>query len=165
MRCDLQRQSVVSDLSLNSYIVRRLGIRSDDLRSLDKRQRARYFLSRVFFRPFTAPSLTLFWRYWNPVYGYYLSKYIYRPCRMILPHSICVLVTFAFSGFFLHDIFGWLANGQLTPPYITTWFALIALGIVLSEKLDLRFDGLAPGFRVALHVSYLAATFLLMRII
>lgn len=166
LHCNFHRQSTASSLSCNAYIVRRLGMRSYDLRSLDKRQRARFFLSRVFWRPFTAPSLALFWRYWNPVYGYYLSKYIYRPCRIILPHSLCVIVTFAFCGFFLHDIFGYLVNGHLTPPHsITTWFTIIALGIVLSEKLDLRFDRLAPAFRVALHVGYLMATYLFMRVI
>lgn len=124
----------------------------------------------MFFRPFTAPSFALFWRYWNPLYGYCLSRYIYRPCLVIFPRSLSVVLTFAFCGFFLHDIFGWTAyaarSGHLTPPHNTTvWFTIIALGLVISEKLDLRFDRLEPGFRAALHVGFLTATYLLTRLV
>ncbi|MDD5627885.1 MAG: hypothetical protein PHU21_02390 [Elusimicrobia bacterium] len=137
---------------------------------MDKNQRLRLILWRVFCRPFTAPSLPLFWRYWNPFYGYYLGKYVYRPCRRMLPHPISVLATFAFCGFFLHDILGWPAyaslKGGIAPPHnITTWFLIIALGLVVSEKLGLRFDSLAPRARAGIHLAYLCGTYLLMRLV
>jgi len=88
----------------------------------------------------------------------------------VLPHSLGVLATFAFCGFFLHDALGWLAGialgGGFVPPHnVTVWFCLIAAGIILTEGLGLRFDRLASGVRVGMHVGYLAGLYLLMRLV
>jgi hypothetical protein len=48
--------------------------------------------------PLLAPSFAGFWRRWNPVWGYYLLYWCYRPARRVLPRAAAVLVTFAASG-------------------------------------------------------------------
>jgi len=53
-------------------------------------------------RSLGAGTLALFWRYWNPVWGYYLSRYIYSPALKWLPSALALIVTFAVSGA-LHD--------------------------------------------------------------
>lgn len=57
-------------------------------------------------KSFRSTSFKLFWRNWNPFVGYFLSKYINRPVSRKLNGVISSLLTFLFSGLFLHDI--WL---------------------------------------------------------
>ena len=49
-----------------------------------------------------ADSLKKFWKYWNPIWGYYLASYVYLPLKNYLPAGLAVLITFAASGA-LHD--------------------------------------------------------------
>lgn len=140
-------------MTLSAYVKHRLGD-----------QDTAWSLVRANFeRSFTAPSLAAFWRYWNPVYGYYLARLVYRPARRILPGWACVLVTFAFSGFFLHDVLTWpivTAKRQaLFLPSTMTWFLLVAFGILLSEGLGWRLHRLSHRWRVAVHVGFLAGTY------
>jgi hypothetical protein len=153
----------MKELTFRGYLLRRLDLDREELLA-HPNDRGRFLLMRMLDRAFTSPSLSMFWRYWNPVYGYFLSKYIYRPCRRILPRWTSLLLTFAFCGFFLHDALAWPAaitrTGKLFPPphRITAWFTLIAAGILLSEALGLRFDALSRRARIALHLAYLAIT-------
>src|SRR5215203_1711587 len=62
------------------------------------------FARNWFVRPLSANSFSRFWYCWNPVYGYPLLFYVYRPLRRPLPRSCAVLLTFMVSGFFLHDL-------------------------------------------------------------
>ena len=127
-------------------------------------------LGEMFVRSFTAQTLQDFWRYWNPVYGYFLLKYIYGPMRRILPSSLSAILTFAFSGLFLHDIVGgWfvtsLAQGILRPPMVTMWFVLLAITMLLGESMGLRFSRISFVGRVGIHSGVLAATFAISYII
>jgi len=45
-------------------------------------------------RSFGAATLSEFWQYWNPVYGYVLAYYVYRPLRRTLPRAWSVWLTF-----------------------------------------------------------------------
>ena len=51
---------------------------------------------KMFGLSFGAKSFADFWRYWSPVHHYYLTYYVYKPVRKVLPRSIAVLFTFAF---------------------------------------------------------------------
>ena len=142
-----------SNMSLAEYIHFRLG----------DENRLWPLLRANFVRSFTAPSLADFWRYWNPVYGYYLAKLIYRPLRRRLPRALCVLATFAVSGFLLHDVFSWplvtAVTRQLYVPHTTAWFLLVALLVLAGEAVALRFDRLGGVTRVLLHVAVLVTTY------
>jgi hypothetical protein len=48
----------------------------------------------VLVRPLAAPSPAEFWRPWNPVWGYVLAVWCYRPARRVLSHAAAVMVTF-----------------------------------------------------------------------
>ena len=82
-----------------------------------------------------------FWRYWNPVWGYYLAKYIMRPLSHKLPLALATVLTFTVSGF-LHDVVVMLI--KLQPSFtLTLWFTLMGSAVVLSSYADLcyrRFD-------------------------
>lgn len=129
-------------LTLTAYINYRLG--------RDARAQARNFLGK----PFSAPSFTKFWWYWNPVVGYYLYYYSYRPLRAWLPRWLAVWTTFLICGV-LHDLpFGVVAavRGQHPPPYtITLMFALLGLVVILSDRGKLTFDRLPCVLRWSVH--------------
>lgn len=109
---------------------------------------------------FGARSFADFWRYWNPVYHYFLLNWIYRPMRKFLPRPIAILVSFGFCGFFFHDLF-------LLPftriPLITLWFLLLGAGVTISEALHMDLHDRPLSFRVAVNVLYILGLFELAR--
>ena len=48
-------------------------------------------------------------------------------------------------------------------PFITVWFGIIALGILLTESLQINFKPINWKLRPLLHLAYLVVTFLLTR--
>jgi hypothetical protein len=106
----------------HNFIVRRLG---------DPRQRPLRFLWNFFIRPLYARSFTEFWQNWNPVYGYVLLFYFYRPLRRYVPRPVAVYLTFLGSGFLLHDVpFNLSADffrGRLEIPAVTLLAVIAAV--------------------------------------
>jgi len=114
-------------------------------------------------RAFTAPTLGAFWLYWNPVYGFILARFCYRPIRRRLPDSIAVVSTFAVSGFFLHDLLLWparLAAGKRPLfPVVTLAFVVVALLVIATDALEVDMHALRPATRAAIHLLCLALAF------
>ncbi len=138
-------------LTLDAFIRRRLGSEGGDLGQL----------KRMFGRSFGAGSLAGFWRYWNPVYAYYLDRFCYRPLRRWLPRPLAVLATFFCSGFLLHDLPVWwgvaaLKTHSLPIPFVGLWFTLMAALTLVAEKLRLDYSVLPLGARVAVNASHIA---------
>ena len=104
-------------------------------------------------RSFGAGSFAGFWRYWNPIFGYYLGTYIFRPVSGVFPRAIAVIVTFLACGA-LHDLVTVIARGS-TQFLFTYWFFLMALGLVLGEVLRLKFSRFSIGVRAAINLGYL----------
>jgi hypothetical protein len=117
-------------------------------------------LIKMFSLSFGARSFSDFWRYWNPVYHYFLSYWVYRPIRRVLPRSVAVLLSFAFCGFFFHDLF-------LLPftrmPLITIWFTLLGAGVIAGEILKMDLSELPLFFRVLVNSTYIVVLFELAR--
>lgn len=123
----------------------------------------------MFLKPFLTSSLRSFWKYWNPSWGYYLLFYSYKPFKTIFPPWAALILTFIISGLF-HDMIYILPmmimNGAgFVFPFITVWFVIIAIGILLTEYLALNFKSINKTFRPILHLGFLAGTFLLTRFI
>ena len=120
----------------------------------------------MFWRSFTAPTLSAFWRYWNPGYGFFLLKYCYGPLRKYVPHAMALILTFSFCGFFAHDCFflipaAMMGNRSVLFPFVTCWFLLISLSILATDGLGVSFESFPPLLRVLVHISVPASTFLL----
>lgn len=117
-------------------------------------------------KPFVSPSLRSFWKYWNPSWGYFLLFYCYKPIRTFFPHWASLIITFVVSGLF-HDII-YIAPMMLNEvefvfPFITVWFLIIAIGILLTEILKIDLKRTNWKFRPIFHLGYLAGTFILTR--
>ena len=117
-------------------------------------------------RTFGAPSFDQFWRYWNPVYGYLYYR-CYRPLRRFFPRAVCVLLTFAASGFLLHDLpFGWwirLIRSIETVPFVTLWFCLMGALTLVSRALGWNMSSLPMWVRVTLNSLGIVGTFVFAR--
>jgi hypothetical protein len=102
-----------------------------------------------------AKSFAAFWRYWNPVYHYLLSYWICRPVRAVAPRPVAVLVSFAFCGFFLHDL-------PLLPfthmPMLTVWFLFLGTGVVVGEAIRMDPSAQPRSLRVMANVVYIAGS-------
>lgn len=116
-------------------------------------------LQEMLIRSFGANSFHEFWRYWNPVYGYYLYYKCYKPLQRYFPRYVGVILTFAACGFFLHDLpFGWwirfirfFQTGDFPFPFVTVWFSLMGVITLVTRvlKVDMREQKFA--FRVAVN--------------
>jgi len=121
-----------SQMTLSEFIAHRLGSGSEMA-----------LLKTMFVRSFGASTFADFWRYWNPVYGYYLQYYCYRPLRRFLPRPVAAVLTFAASDFFLHDLpFGWwiraLKAESLPVPFVALWFSRMGILVPITEALKLN---------------------------
>ena len=117
-------------INLRGYIQRRTGVPLGHPQSL----------SLMLSRSFGAGDYAEFWRYWNPIWSYYLSRYIHRPLSKILPGPMAVLGTFATSGF-LHDLAVLVISGDWQ--YLcSAWFFFMGLLLVISEAVGIRYSGL-----------------------
>jgi hypothetical protein len=133
-------------LNLRVFVFRRLGNPKGPISAVRK----------MFSLSFGAKSFADFWRYWNPVHHYYLTTYIYKPLRRIMPRSTAVILTFVFCGFFLHDI---VHIGFTGIPLITVWFFVVAIGVLIGEYFKMDMSNRSGTFRVVVNLVYLFASF------
>ena len=100
-----------------------------------------------------------FWRYWNPIFGYCLGRYVYRPVSRSAPRWLALLVTFLICGG-IHDLVTLLFRGS-TRFLFTLWFFFFSLGVILGEVLGLNMAQRSPWFRAAIHLVYLSTCLIL----
>lgn len=111
-----------STLSLAQYVKKRNGVSMG----------ASHSMRNMLLRSFGAKSFPVFWHYWNPVWGYYLSRNVMRPLATFLPITIATFITFLVSGA-LHDLAVSIVKWQ-TVVFFTPWFGLMGLIVIVSIK-------------------------------
>ena len=132
-----------SKLSLAQYVKKRNGVplgASDSMKNM---------LSRSF----GASSFPVFWHYWNPIWGYYLSRNVMRPIANFLPISLATFITFLVSGA-LHDIavsiIKWKAIFFFTP-----WFGLMGLMVIVSKGAGISYGHVSWPVRALINASFI----------
>ncbi len=130
-------------MTLREYVLRRNGV------PLGGRGALQAMLSQAL----GAPTFATFWQYWNPIWGYYLARFVYQPLRRLrLGASVAVLVTFFVSGA-LHDVAAMLVARQ--PVVVCTpWFFLLGAGVLVGKALGWNTSGYAWGVRALVNVAY-----------
>ncbi|MBB4659924.1 MBOAT family O-acyltransferase [Parvularcula dongshanensis] len=109
-------------------------------------------------RAFGARSFAGFWRYWNPIFGYYLLYRVYTPTSKVVPRPVALVVTFLACGA-LHDAVTLAVRGS-TAFLFTTIFAFFAGGVLLGEAARLDLSRAPRPARAAIHLAYLASCIL-----
>ena len=116
-------------------------------------------LSNMLKRSLGASSFAEFWRYWNPIFGYYLGTRIYRPLRRSgLPVVVAVIATFLVSGA-IHD----LAASLVTQRFVfvcTPFFLLLSLGVVVGNRCKMDLSSLPWRARAATNAAYVLSCLL-----
>lgn len=130
-----------SKLSLAQYVKKRNGVplgASDSMKNM---------LSRSF----GASSFPVFWRYWNPIWGYYLSRNVMRPIANFLPISLATFITFLVSGA-LHDIAVSIIKWK-TIFFFTPWFGLMGLTVIFSKWAGVSYGLVSWPVRALINAS------------
>lgn len=141
-----------STMSLSQYVRKRNGLPLG----------ANGSMGNMLSRSLGAKSFPVFWHYWNPIWGYYLSRNVMRPLGAFLPMWLAVLITFLVSGA-LHDVAVSLLKLNLIV-FFTPWFGLMGTIVIISTMLGISYGKYAWSIRAAINVviigTSLALTYL-----
>ena len=107
----------------------------------------------MLFRAFGARSFQVFWRHWNPIWGYYLSRDIMRPLANFLPIALATLVTFLVSGA-LHDIAVSIIKWKIVL-FFTPWFGLMGLVVIVSKAVGISYGQVSWPIRALTNASFI----------
>lgn len=132
-----------STLSLAQYVKKRNGVPLGASGSM----------TNMLSRAFGAPSFWVFWQYWNPIWGYYLSRNIMRPLANFLPISLATFTTFLFSGA-LHDIAVSIIKWKIIL-FFTPWFGLMGLIVIFSKWAGISYGQVRWPVRVLTNTSFI----------
>ncbi|MDP8202261.1 MAG: MBOAT family O-acyltransferase [Candidatus Tenebribacter burtonii] len=118
-------------------------------------------LKSMFVKAFRAKTAKEFWNYWNPVFGYFMLFYFYKPLTNKVPRAIRVIATFTVSGFFLHDLllwwpFCWMIAYKTHFPLGTVWFLFLAIIMLILEKKGFSTERYSPEIRVLTNFIYIS---------
>ena len=128
-------------ISLSAYVKKRNGVplgASGSMRNMIQRSLA-------------ADSFYLFWRYWNPIWGYYLSRNVMKPLSVFLPIWLATILTFAVSGG-LHDLAVTLVKWRVTF-FFTPWFVLMGILVVASKTFSISYGAYHWSIRALLNIT------------
>ena len=130
-------------MNLSEYVHKRNGVSLGSSGSMNN----------MLDRSFGAKSFRGFWRYWNPIFGYYLNRFIYSPLLRIVPDHVALVLTFLVCGL-IHDIVTMAVRGSFAF-FFVPWFLLLGLAVVFDEKCNLNQTNRSKLFRVLVNVFYL----------
>ena len=135
------------DITLSDYVKQRSGV------SLG----ADGSMSNMLKRSLGAKSFPLFWNYWNPIWGYYLSRNVMRPLNRHYSASVATLLTFLVSGG-LHDLAISLIRRDLVV-FVTPWFALMGGLVVASNVFRIAYAGYTWVVRMIFNLGFIVGSY------
>lgn len=112
-------------------------------------------LGNMLSRSLGAGSFAVFWQHWNPIWGYYLGRFVHVPVRRLAPHAVAVMATFAVSGV-LHDVAVTIVRRSFTF-VVTPWFLLLGIGVLVARAVRMDLSRQPWWWRAAVNLSYLVA--------
>ena len=139
----------ILDMTLSQYIAKRNGVPLGAKKSM----------RNMLYRSLGAKNFAEFWRYWNPIFSYYLGKYVFKPLKIFLPTSLALVLTFVFCGL-LHDAVSMLVRGKLALLF-TPWFLYMGIGVILSNLFDFNYSKFSWILRAFINIVYIGICFYL----
>ena len=136
-------------MNLSDYIKKRNDVSLGDTNSL----------RNMMIRSLGAGKFSRFWIYWNPIWSYYLGKYIFKPLKFIFPTTLSLILTFTFCGF-LHDLaimlLRWNFELLLTP-----WFLLMGFCVVLGDYAKIDYSKFTWIIRASINILIILSCLLI----
>lgn len=126
---------------LSEYVERRNGVALG----------ARGSLAQMLHRSLGADTFSGFWHHWNPIWGYYLGRFVNAPLRRVMPAAAAVVATFIVSGA-IHDAAIFAVTGSPTALFVPS-FAVLGLMVVLSKRFGIRYGFQAWRVRAVINVA------------
>lgn len=120
---------------------------------------ARGSLTQMLHRSLGADTFSGFWHHWNPIWGYYLGRFVYVPLRRVMPGAAAVVATFIVSGA-IHDAAISAVTGSPTAMFVP-WFAVLGLMVVLSKRFGFRYGFEAWMVRAVINVTLVVGALVL----
>ena len=134
-------------LTYRQYEQRRLGTTAGEWQGIKV----------MFRRSFGAASFGEFWRYWNPLFSYYLYYRCYRPLVRLMPRPVAVVTTFFGRGG-IHDLAASLARWELYFLFAPT-FAIFGLLVVAEEGFGIQLARFPRWLRGLIYAAIITGTF------
>ena len=116
---------------------------------------AKNSLRNMITRSLGAGKFSIFWKYWNPIWSYYLGINIFKPLKKILPPTLSLILTFGFCGF-LHDLVIMLLRRDVALLF-TPWFLLMGLCVVLGEYAKIDYSRFSWIIRAVINVLIISS--------
>ncbi|MFD2784564.1 MBOAT family O-acyltransferase [Hymenobacter rubripertinctus] len=135
-------------ISLKEYIKKRNGVSIGSPKSLRNN----------LYRSLGARNFSVFWRYWNPIFGYYLGKYIFKPLKNTFPAAFALMFTFIFCGL-LHDTVTMMLRGSISL-FFTIWFSLMGTAVLVTKFLNNDYSKKSWIIRALANSTIITACFL-----
>lgn len=137
------RESKWQGMTLAEYVQHRNGVPLGHADSL----------KNMLYRSLGAGTFAEFWRYWNPIWGYALGRYIYAPLRRLLPAALAVILTFVVSGA-IHDAVIMLIRRDVAFLF-TPWFLFMSIIVVAGQALNINYGQRSWASRVVINLIYI----------
>jgi len=113
-------------------------------------------LRNMFYRSLGSNQFSGFWHYWNPIWGYYLGKFIFKPLRNKLSINVSIILTFFVSGF-IHDLVVSVIYFKIFI-LITPWFLLMGLLVITSNELGILIKSPIWIYRALVNIGYIGSS-------
>ena len=136
-------------MTLNEYVKKRNGVSIGSTKSLPNN----------LYRSLGARNFSAFWNYWNPIFGYYLGKYVFKSFKEIFPLSISLLLTFIFCGI-IHDIVTTIFRGGISF-FFTVWFLFMGTAVLITKYLHHDFSNQTWVIRALINLGIIAICLIL----
>jgi hypothetical protein len=133
------------NITLSQFVQLRNGVPLGDPKSLQN----------MLHRSLGAASFAAFWRYWNPIWGYGLGKFVYRPMLQIFWPALAYIITFVVSGF-IHDLVIMAIRRTFTLLF-TPWFFLLGVTAVLGRVMNMDLSNRPWWIRASINLLYLVS--------
>lgn len=137
------------NMTLTDYIKKRNGVSIGSPKSLRNN----------LYRSLGSKNFSTFWNYWNPIFGYYLGKFIFKPIKKIFPVALALLFTFIICGL-IHDSVTTIFRAKISF-FFTIWFLFMGLAVLITRSLKHNFSRQVWIVRAFINLSIISACLVL----
>ena len=136
-------------MNLSDYIKKRNGVPLGASNSL----------RNMMIRSLGAGKFSNFWKYWNPIWSYYLGKYIFKPLKIIFPPALSLLITFTFCGF-LHDVVIMIIRWNFAL-LLTPWFLSMGFCVIIGDYMKIDYSKFTWPIRASINILIISGCLLI----